>query len=163
MNLGDNLGLLMRKMKYIIQRRRLVEDMQKFNSLQYGFTLYNSLGYLDETTSLTRADNTYSYHFCMRKKYRGPIKKITFRPGFIGVLIKANVIAKIVPYSSALSAGVRPGWTILEINGKKQCDDYMKVSKNLKEAQTSGKETVILFLMGIYREKKTHVLNGGNN
>merc|ERR1712130_228554 len=84
---------------------------------------------------------------CCSKKKKADSKtaKITFKPGKLGITFSGNVITTVQPGTPAQRLGVRPGWTILSINGEKQSGNHKQVLKAIGKTHNNKKPTTFLF------------------
>lgn len=79
------------------------------------------------------------------EKLRGGMKKITFRPGPIGMTFRGGIVMKVLPNAQAFKQGVLVGWTIIEVNGEVQSNNNAAISRSIARTQSRGKSTVIIF------------------
>lgn len=79
--------------------------------------------------------------------------QVSLKPGPIGISFRGNKVNNVVPGSLAENAGICVGWTILEINGKRQPNNHDKISQAIAKTNRTEKVTVISFEV-IYKATK---------
>lgn len=70
---------------------------------------------------------------------------IIFKPGKMGMEFTGNVITSVVSDGQAYQLGVQCGWSILEVNGRKQPNDTDCIDKAIDKTYQLGQPTEILF------------------